>query len=214
MAAGAAAGSEEGREKPAAVRRLGPGAAAGAGGGGAARVVRALRFSAKLGFNLHADFWIAVPFAIDSLKAFTRKNINCSIAESLQRFEPIMAAAREHGVRVRGYISCVLGCPIDGDVAPEQVAAIARELLDSGCYEVSLGDTIGVGTPLEPLRGFGPHPRAAQPAPLQGRRGGVSAPPPGWAQHRLLAEFVEWCCRRELLEQAFPIRAQHSWIHP
>ena len=79
-------------------------------------------------------------------EAFSQKNINCSIAESLQRFEPIMAAAREHGVRVRGYISCVLGCPIDGDVAPEQVAAIARELLDSGCYEVSLGDTIGVGT--------------------------------------------------------------------
>lgn len=79
-------------------------------------------------------------------EGFSQKNINCSIAESLQRFEPIMAAAREHGVRVRGYISCVLGCPIDGDVAPEQVAAIARELLDSGCYEVSLGDTIGVGT--------------------------------------------------------------------
>ena len=79
-------------------------------------------------------------------EGFSQKNINCSIAESLQRFEPIMAAAREHGVQVRGYISCVLGCPIDGDVAPEQVAAIARELLDSGCYEVSLGDTIGVGT--------------------------------------------------------------------
>ncbi|WP_321349591.1 hydroxymethylglutaryl-CoA lyase [Halopseudomonas oceani] len=79
-------------------------------------------------------------------EGFSQKNINCSIAESLQRFEPIMAAAKEHGVRVRGYISCVLGCPIDGDVAPEQVAAIARELLDSGCYEVSLGDTIGVGT--------------------------------------------------------------------
>ncbi|MEH6800571.1 MAG: hydroxymethylglutaryl-CoA lyase [Halopseudomonas sabulinigri] len=87
-------------------------------------------------------------------EAFSQKNINCSIAESLQRFEPLMAAAQEHGVRVRGYISCVLGCPYDGDVSPEQVAAIARELLDSGCYEVSLGDTIGVGTAGETRRLF------------------------------------------------------------
>ncbi|MEH6686714.1 MAG: hydroxymethylglutaryl-CoA lyase [Halopseudomonas sabulinigri] len=87
-------------------------------------------------------------------EAFSQKNINCSIAESLQRFEPLMAAAQEHGVKVRGYISCVLGCPYDGDVSPEQVAAIARELLDSGCYEVSLGDTIGVGTAGETRRLF------------------------------------------------------------
>jgi len=66
----------------------------------------------------------------------------------------LMAAAQEHGVKVRGYISCVLGCPYDGDVSPEQVAAIARELLDSGCYEVSLGDTIGVGTAGETRRLF------------------------------------------------------------
>tara|TARA_R110000868_G_scaffold95941_12_gene263894 strand:- start:21559 stop:22467 length:909 start_codon:yes stop_codon:yes gene_type:complete len=87
-------------------------------------------------------------------EAFSQKNINCSIAESLQRFEPLTAAAQEHGVKVRGYISCVLGCPYDGDVSPEQVAAIARELLDSGCYEVSLGDTIGVGTAGETRRLF------------------------------------------------------------
>ena len=87
-------------------------------------------------------------------EAFSQKNINCSIAESLQRFEPLMAAAQEHGVKVRGYISCVLGCPYDGDVSPEQVAAIARELLESGCYEVSLGDTIGVGTAGETRRLF------------------------------------------------------------
>ncbi|WP_437881213.1 hydroxymethylglutaryl-CoA lyase [Pseudomonas sp. LRF_L74] len=79
-------------------------------------------------------------------EAFSQRNINCSIAESLERFAPVMQLAREQGIRVRGYISCVLGCPYDGEVAPEQVAAITRELLGMGCYEVSLGDTIGVGT--------------------------------------------------------------------
>jgi hydroxymethylglutaryl-CoA lyase len=80
-------------------------------------------------------------------EAFSQKNINCSIAESLERFVPLMAAARDAGVRVRGYVSCVLGCPYDGEVDAAQVAAIARELHAMGCYEVSLGDTIGTGTP-------------------------------------------------------------------
>ncbi|WP_028238354.1 hydroxymethylglutaryl-CoA lyase [Stutzerimonas azotifigens] len=79
-------------------------------------------------------------------EAFSQKNINCSIAESLERFAPVAEAAARHGVRVRGYVSCVLGCPYDGEVAPEQVASVARELIGMGCYEVSLGDTIGVGT--------------------------------------------------------------------
>lgn len=79
-------------------------------------------------------------------EAFSQRNINCSISESLARFAPIMDAARQHGVSVRGYVSCVLGCPYEGDVAPEQVALVARELYAMGCYEVSLGDTIGTGT--------------------------------------------------------------------
>ncbi|AVE04494.1 hydroxymethylglutaryl-CoA lyase [Pseudomonas palleroniana] len=79
-------------------------------------------------------------------QAFSQRNINCSISESLERFAPIMAAAQQHGISVRGYVSCVLGCPYEGDVAPEQVAAVARELYAMGCYEVSLGDTIGTGT--------------------------------------------------------------------
>ncbi len=79
-------------------------------------------------------------------EAFSQKNINCSIKESLERFVPVMEAARQHGVRVRGYVSCVLGCPYQGEVDAEQVAAVAAELHAMGCYEVSLGDTIGVGT--------------------------------------------------------------------
>jgi hydroxymethylglutaryl-CoA lyase len=79
-------------------------------------------------------------------EAFSQKNINCSIAESLQRFVPLMEAAKAANVRVRGYVSCVLGCPYEGEVAPEQVASVARELYAMGCYEVSLGDTIGTGT--------------------------------------------------------------------
>jgi len=79
-------------------------------------------------------------------ESFSQKNINCSIAESLERFVPVMAAANAAGVRVRGYVSCVLGCPYEGAVAPAAVAAVARALFDLGCYEISLGDTIGVGT--------------------------------------------------------------------
>lgn len=80
-------------------------------------------------------------------EGFSRANINCSVAESIARFEPILARAKADGVRVRGYISCVLGCPFDGEVKPQAVIDVARKLHDLGCYEVSLGDTIGVGTP-------------------------------------------------------------------
>jgi hydroxymethylglutaryl-CoA lyase len=80
-------------------------------------------------------------------EAFSRKNINCSIAESLERFRPIASQAKRHGIKVRGYVSCVLGCPYEGEVAPQRVAEVAGALYEMGCYEVSLGDTIGVGTP-------------------------------------------------------------------
>jgi hydroxymethylglutaryl-CoA lyase len=80
-------------------------------------------------------------------EAFSRKNINCSIAESLDRFRPVVQAAREAEVKVRGYVSCVLGCPYEGEIAPQRVAHVAAALYEMGCYEVSLGDTIGVGTP-------------------------------------------------------------------
>ena len=80
-------------------------------------------------------------------ESFTQKNINCSIAESLARFEPVAAAARADGLRLRGYVSCVLGCPYEGAIAPAAVARVAKALFDLGCAEVSLGDTIGVGTP-------------------------------------------------------------------
>ena len=79
-------------------------------------------------------------------ESFSQKNINCSIDESLERFLPVIAAAKEHGLRVRGYVSCVVGCPYEGDIEPEQVAKVAKKLFDMGCYEISLGDTIGVGT--------------------------------------------------------------------
>jgi hydroxymethylglutaryl-CoA lyase len=79
-------------------------------------------------------------------ETFSRKNINCSIAESLLRVQPIFAAAKAVGVRVRGYISCVLGCPYEGEVDPRRVAEVAHALSVLGSYEISLGDTIGVGT--------------------------------------------------------------------
>ena len=85
-------------------------------------------------------------FAAASEK-FSQKNINCTIDESLERFAPVVSAAHESGVAVRGYISCVLGCPYEGMVTPDQVAELTDKLLAMGCYEVSLGDTIGVGTP-------------------------------------------------------------------
>jgi hydroxymethylglutaryl-CoA lyase len=80
-------------------------------------------------------------------EAFSQKNINCSIAESLARFRPVVATALAAGVRVRGYVSCVAGCPYQGEVAPAAVAEVAAALAEMGCYEISLGDTVGVGRP-------------------------------------------------------------------
>ena len=80
-------------------------------------------------------------------ESFSRRNINCSIDESLARFQPVMAGAATAGIKVRGYVSCVLGCPYEGAVAPANVADVAARLAEMGCYEISLGDTIGVGTP-------------------------------------------------------------------
>ncbi|KNE66775.1 hypothetical protein AMAG_11268 [Allomyces macrogynus ATCC 38327] len=80
-------------------------------------------------------------------EAFSRKNINCSIDESLVRFEEVMRLAKEANVPVRGYVSCVLGCPYEGAVSPKKVAEVSEKLLAMGCHEISLGDTIGVGTP-------------------------------------------------------------------
>jgi len=79
-------------------------------------------------------------------EAFSQKNINCSIAESLKRFHEVMSAAKDRNIAVRGYVSCVLGCPYEGEIAPQAVATVCDELLELGCYEVSLGDTIGTGT--------------------------------------------------------------------
>lgn len=86
-------------------------------------------------------------------EGFSQKNINCSIEESLARFEPVMVSALEYGLPVRGYVSCITHCPYDGAVAPEAVLSVAQKLLAMGCYEVSLGDTIGAATPetLAPL---------------------------------------------------------------
>jgi hydroxymethylglutaryl-CoA lyase len=80
-------------------------------------------------------------------EGFSRANINCSVAESIERFKPVVARAKADGIGVRGYISCVLGCPYEGEVKPQAVVDVARTLWDLGCYEISLGDTIGVGTP-------------------------------------------------------------------
>jgi hydroxymethylglutaryl-CoA lyase len=79
-------------------------------------------------------------------EGFSRANINCSVAESIDRFRPVVARAKADGIKVRGYISCVLGCPFDGEVKPQAVVDVAKTLWNLGCYEVSLGDTIGVGT--------------------------------------------------------------------
>ena len=80
-------------------------------------------------------------------ESFSHRNINCSIAESLERFAPVMEAAKVKGIPVRGYVSCVLGCPYEGEIAPAAVAKVASELFRMGCFEISLGDTIGTGTP-------------------------------------------------------------------
>ncbi|XP_064587598.1 hydroxymethylglutaryl-CoA lyase, mitochondrial isoform X1 [Zonotrichia leucophrys gambelii] len=78
---------------------------------------------------------------------FTQKNINCSIEESLERFEEVMRAAKEASIPVRGYVSCVLGCPYEGKISAAKVAEVSKKMYSMGCYEISLGDTIGVGTP-------------------------------------------------------------------
>lgn len=80
-------------------------------------------------------------------ETFSQKNINCSIEESIERFQPIAEMAKEKGIAVRGYVSCVLGCPYEGEIADSAVAKVAKKLFDMGAYEVSLGDTVGVGTP-------------------------------------------------------------------
>jgi hydroxymethylglutaryl-CoA lyase len=85
-------------------------------------------------------------------ETFNRRNINASIAESIARFAPVFELARKHETRVRGYVSCVLGCPYEGTVDPNVVDSVTRELIAMGCYEVSLGDTIGAGTPLAAAR--------------------------------------------------------------
>jgi len=80
-------------------------------------------------------------------ETFSQKNINCSISESIDRFTEVFALAKAHDIRVRGYVSCVLGCPYEGEINISQVAAVSRQLHQLGCYEISLGDTIGTGTP-------------------------------------------------------------------
>jgi hydroxymethylglutaryl-CoA lyase len=82
-------------------------------------------------------------------EGFSRANINCTVAESIERFKPVLARAKADRIRVRGYISCVLGCPYEGEVNPQAVVDVAKALWDLGCYEISLGDTIGVGTPMK-----------------------------------------------------------------
>lgn len=82
-------------------------------------------------------------------ESFSQKNINCSIAESIERFRPVIDEAKKHGIAVRGYVSCVLGCPYEGEIAPAAVVHVAKELFGLGCYEISLGDTIGTGTPVK-----------------------------------------------------------------
>jgi isopropylmalate/homocitrate/citramalate synthase len=85
-------------------------------------------------------------------ESFSQRNINCSIAESLERFRPVIEAAQSAGMKIRGYVSCVLGCPYEGEIAPQAVARVAEALIGMGCYEVSLGDTIGIGTPAKAQR--------------------------------------------------------------
>jgi hydroxymethylglutaryl-CoA lyase len=82
-------------------------------------------------------------------EGFSRANINCSIAESIERFKPVIARAKADSIKVRGYISCVLGCPFDGELKPQAVVDVAKRLWNLDCYEISLGDTIGVGTPVK-----------------------------------------------------------------
>lgn len=97
---------------------------------------------------LEADAKAIAVFTAAS-ETFSQKNINCSIKESLQRFEPVIKKAKQHKLFVRGYISCVLGCPYEGEISPQQVQKVAKALFELGCQEISLGDTIGIGTPMK-----------------------------------------------------------------
>jgi hydroxymethylglutaryl-CoA lyase len=80
-------------------------------------------------------------------ESFSKANINCSIAESIDRLVPVVEEAKKHGLRVRGYVSTVITCPFEGQIKPEKVRDVSRKLLELGCYEISLGDTVGTGTP-------------------------------------------------------------------
>ena len=101
------------------------------------------------GFELALEAGVSEVAVFSSAsEGFCKKNINCSISESFDRFEPVILAAKKHNIQVRGYVSCIMGCPYDGTVMPEQVATICKDMMQMGCYEISLGDTIGVGTPL------------------------------------------------------------------
>lgn len=100
---------------------------------------------------LHAGASEVAVFGAAS-EAFSRKNINCTIAESIDRFRPVVEEARRQNVLVRGYISCALGCPYQGDVPEKTVAELAETMVEMGCAEISLGDTIGIGTPLQARR--------------------------------------------------------------
>jgi len=99
-------------------------------------------------------------------ESFSQKNINCSIAESIERFVPVIEAGRADGKRVRGYVSCVLGCPYEGDIAVSEVVRVSSALFDAGCYEISLGDTIGVGTPAKAREMFRAVAEAVPPSAL------------------------------------------------
>ena len=104
-------------------------------------------FEAALAAGLGAPGLDEIAIFGAASESFSQRNINCSIAESLERFAPVCSAAADRGIRVRGYVSCVLGCPYEWEVRPEAVAEIAERLTALGCYEISLGDTIGIGTP-------------------------------------------------------------------
>ncbi len=127
---------------------------------GTAEVLRGLNFRAgvtypvlvpnMIGFDAaRASGATEVAVFAAASESFSQRNVNCSVAQSLARFRPVCDAALAAGIRVRGYVSCVLGCPYEGEVVPAAVARVAFDLAELGCYEVSLGDTIGIGTPLQ-----------------------------------------------------------------
>jgi len=95
----------------------------------------------------HADKCTEVAIFASASESFSQNNINCSIQESMERFRPVMELALEKSIPVRGYVSCVVGCPYEGKVQLDNVVQVSEQLLEMGCFEISLGDTIGVGTP-------------------------------------------------------------------